>query len=95
MSEIETAPANELIFEMQDVDYAYDGSAPALADVSLTIRRGERVAILGANGSGKSTLLKMLDGLYFPSRGAVRAFAQPLTERVLQDEDSTLPSAVE
>lgn len=80
-------PISESIFEMQDVHYAYDGNASALAGVSLTIRRGERVAILGANGSGKSTLLKMLDGLYFPSHGSIRAFGQSLTERTLQDED--------
>jgi cobalt/nickel transport system ATP-binding protein len=80
-------PGSDCVFEAQDVHYAYDGRASALAGVSLTIRRGERVAILGANGSGKSTLLKMLDGLYFPSRGSIRAFGQPLTERALQGED--------
>ncbi len=74
------------LFEVTDLHFAYPGAGPALAGVDLRSRRGERVAILGANGSGKSTLLKLLDGLYFPSRGALRAFGQPLTAAALADD---------
>jgi cobalt/nickel transport system ATP-binding protein len=66
--------------------HSYLGRYPALVDVSLTVRRGERVALLGANGSGKSTLLKILDGLVFPDAGSYRAFGQPVTEDTLEDE---------
>ena len=45
--------------------------ARALHDVSLHIRDGERVAILGANGAGKTTLLKVLTGIYKPTGGRI------------------------
>jgi cobalt/nickel transport system ATP-binding protein len=54
--------------------------------VSITVRPGERIAILGANGSGKSALLKILDALYFPTGGIFRAFGEVVTEEVLTDE---------
>ncbi len=66
--------------------YSYLGRYPALEDVSLTVHRGERVALLGANGCGKSTLLKILDGLVFPDEGSYTAFGEPVTEDTLEDE---------
>jgi cobalt/nickel transport system ATP-binding protein len=75
------------IFQLTDVVYEYPGGTQALNGITLSIAEGETVAILGANGSGKSTLLKLLDALYFPTRGEVRAFGVPLEERLLQDEE--------
>jgi len=55
------------------VSFSYpDNPARALQHVSLTIRAGERVAIIGRVGSGKSTLQRLMLGLYRPSEGAVR-----------------------
>lgn len=48
------------------------GHVDALRDVSLTIRSGETVALMGRNGAGKSTLLRTLVGLHEPARGTVR-----------------------
>lgn len=54
-----------------------DGNVAALADVNLSIRRGEYVAIMGPSGSGKSTLLNLLGLLDEPSTGAVYFEGKP------------------
>ena len=72
-------------FQLDHITFTYANQI-ALKDVSLTIREGERIAVLGANGSGKSTLLKILDALYFPQTGTACAFGEPLTEASMQDE---------
>lgn len=74
-----------VIFELQAVDYAYAGRFPALRSVSLKVRRGDRLAIVGTNGSGKSSLLHILDGLIFPARGEVRAYGEELSEQKFRD----------
>lgn len=74
----------------RDISYSYLERFPALRGVSLSIHRGEKVALLGANGSGKSTLLKIIDGLVFPDSGAFEAFGQPVTEENLEDEQFSM-----
>jgi cobalt/nickel transport system ATP-binding protein len=70
----------------RDLRYSYLDRFPALDGVSFDVRRGEKLALLGANGCGKSTLLKMLDGLVFPDSGSVHAFGERLSEDSLEDE---------
>lgn len=61
------------IIQLADVAFAYPGMAsPALAGISLEVRRGEYVCIVGPNGSGKSTLGQLISGLLAPSAGSVR-----------------------
>jgi ATP-binding cassette subfamily B protein len=57
---------------LRDVSFAYPkAEKKALNKVSLTIKNGETVAIVGENGSGKSTLIRLITGLYLPSEGSV------------------------
>jgi zinc transport system ATP-binding protein len=55
------------------------GGLPVLRGVSLSVRAGEAVALMGGNGSGKSTLVRTVLGLLPRQRGAVRLFGQPLS----------------
>jgi branched-chain amino acid transport system ATP-binding protein len=61
--------ANRLVVENLSAGY---GAVTVLRDVSLQIREGEFVALLGTNGNGKSTLLKAVLGLVRPSAGSIR-----------------------
>jgi cobalt/nickel transport system ATP-binding protein len=80
----------EALLACEEVSFTYLDRFPALDRVSLEVRRGERLALLGANGCGKSTLLKLLDGLLFPASGDYRAFGQAVTEERLEDEQFSM-----
>ncbi|MDH5482783.1 MAG: energy-coupling factor ABC transporter ATP-binding protein [Candidatus Bathyarchaeota archaeon] len=56
---------------VEDVYFTYPNSVEALKGVSLTIRNGEFVAIMGQNGAGKTTLVKHFNGLLKPTKGKV------------------------
>jgi ATP-binding cassette subfamily B protein len=61
------------VITAENVGFTYPGAdKPALSDVSVEIRAGQVVALVGENGSGKTTLAKILAGLYTPDQGEVR-----------------------
>ena len=66
-------PNQEPMIKVQDVRFRYDPEQPkyAVDGVSLNIRRGEFVAVLGANGCGKSTLAKHFNAILLPEAGTV------------------------
>ncbi|MFD7163592.1 ATP-binding cassette domain-containing protein [Streptomyces violascens] len=65
------APQTQEI-RLDEVVYQYPGkNTPAVDHVSLTLRRGEIVAIVGENGSGKSTLMRLITGILLPDKGTV------------------------
>lgn len=78
---------DDLIFELKDVYFSYLGKFPALCGIDMTVKKGQKLTIIGANGTGKSTLLQLLDGLIFADKGEVFAFERELKENSFNDAD--------
>ena len=71
-------PAGELILEVEDI-HTYYGSIHALKGISLQVRQGEIVTLIGANGAGKSTTLRSINGLNHPREGSIRFQGQDIS----------------
>ncbi|MFE0153552.1 ABC transporter ATP-binding protein [Nonomuraea sp. NPDC059007] len=73
--------------QADQVSFAYPGTdRPVLRDVTVTVKPGEVIALVGANGSGKTTLAKIFAGLYQPDHGSVLLDGTPVTDtRTLRD----------
>ena len=79
MTETATAtPENSLVLELDGIE-TYYGTIRALRGVSLEVRDGEIVTLLGANGAGKTTTLRSINGLNRPRRGTITFAGQEIT----------------
>ena len=78
----DAAPACEEAVRFENVKYTYDDEEGSFAvnGVSLCIRAGEFVAVLGRNGSGKSTLAKLINALLRPTEGKVTVFGMDTSD---------------
>lgn len=88
------ALVNEVAF--RNVGFSYDEMRPVLRGVDVTVRRGEKVALMGQSGSGKSTLAKLLVRLYDTSQGQVSIDGNDVRRirvRALRRMASLVPSA--
>jgi len=68
----------ELLLKVDDID-VFHGSFQALWGVSLSVKKGEIVALIGANSSGKSTLLDAVSGIIHPAKGSVQFEGKDIT----------------
>jgi len=83
------------ILELVDVHYSYPGGEELIHGLSLILRKGERLGIIGANGCGKSTLMHLLQGTMRESRGTIRRGKNTVVEmfdqhRAFLDLEKTL-----
>jgi ATP-binding cassette, subfamily B, bacterial len=70
---------------LQDVCFAYNGDDPVLSDISLEIKPGTRVGIMGMTGGGKSTLVSLLTRFHDPTRGQILLDGVDLRDYKLTD----------
>ena len=71
--QIEQADASgKMVFEAQDVSFAFASSLPVVRNFSARVMRGDRIGLIGPNGAGKTTLLRLLLGELAPTEGEVR-----------------------
>ena len=69
----------EIVF--QNVSYTYHGAGkPIIDNLSFTLHKGEKLALVGENGAGKTTLIKLMCGLYEPTAGEIRLNGVPVNE---------------
>jgi iron complex transport system ATP-binding protein len=64
---------------VDNISFGYDPASPVVRDVSLTVRDGEFLTLVGPNGSGKTTLLRLLDRILTPQRGFILLGDTPIT----------------
>jgi len=79
-SSVTSATDANLLLRVQDLN-AWYGAAHILFDVSLDVRRGEVVALMGRNGAGKSTTLKAIMGMLAKRRGSISFMGQDISVR--------------
>jgi branched-chain amino acid transport system ATP-binding protein len=69
-------PREDIVFDIEHVTLRF-GGVVSLNDVSMTMKRGEILAVIGPNGAGKTSLFNTLTGVYTPQQGTIRLSARP------------------
>lgn len=72
-------PSNDVLLEIKDITKSF-GPAQVLKGISLTIRRGEFIGLVGANGAGKSTLLKIIGGVHQQTGGVIEVLGKTVAD---------------
>lgn len=87
---------NHIDFSYKDYGDADDetSSHAVLRDFSLTVERGERVALLGPNGSGKTTLMRIINALEFPDSGEYRFGGTPVVREEVEAKNRLFAKAL-
>ena len=65
-------------WELKNIDFRYGNRELVLQDVSISIQRGQKIALVGESGSGKTTIAKLLLNFYTPEKGSIEVGGQPI-----------------
>jgi ATP-binding cassette subfamily F protein 3 len=87
----DSAPSGRNVLVLDNLSVGYQ-PPPLLEDISLTLRYGQRVTLIGPNGSGKTTLLRMITGQIAPLAGTFRIGANVKIGVMAQDQDTLIPT---
>ncbi len=94
--ELSQGPADEAIF-LENVSFGYKKGVPVLREVSLSAKRGEKIALVGATGAGKTTIASLLLRLYEVDSGVVRVLGKDVRgvdRQALREQFSVVPQDV-
>ncbi|MCD7737602.1 MAG: ABC transporter ATP-binding protein/permease [Lachnospiraceae bacterium] len=106
LEKVEKRTTVGLTLELRNVSFTYPGQEkPVISHINLTIKSGEKLALIGLNGAGKTTLVKLLCGFYQPTEGEILVNGLPLEKierrqyysllSVLFQDYTILPGTVE
>lgn len=83
MYDIENEGSEKISFnesiELSGINFSYDGKNDVVKNITLTIRKGGKIAFIGESGSGKSTLVDIITGIYKPCKGKILIDSKELT----------------
>ena len=79
----EGTPLPTMDIEVENLSFTYPNATfKAIDGLSVSIRPGEKIAIVGENGSGKTTFVNLLCGMYVPDAGSIRVNGRPLSQKL-------------
>lgn len=71
---------NDVLIQLEGISFSYPGRSTVLDSIDFSLKRGDRVGLIGSNGSGKSTLLHLVMGLLTPDKGTLRLFGKEMAK---------------
>ncbi len=80
-----TEYCDDAALSLRNVSFHYEDGAKVINDLSLSIDRGETIAIVGPSGGGKSTLLKLILGFHYPQSGGISIMGKPASKYTLAE----------
>lgn len=76
---------DEILLQVEDLCYSYGQGEQVLKGINFTVKRGERIAVLGSNGAGKSTCFLNMNGVLWPQSGRILYLGKEIRKKDLHE----------